>query len=258
MTRKTVAALGILVILLVSVFGTVGAQSGTDPDETPTVVPTTETEPTSTKFFTHPVVKLLSAYFDQDTEEEEVEPEEPTDPTVTETPDPANPDDTETGEEENESGLGPIGEEIAAYHEEGMGFGVLVKVYAMVKASEKACAAENEAGAPAEGEPTEGEPAEETCTPLTADELVTALKDGKGMGALFKEYGKPALLGVGHVKQELKKQQEAQQDGEQLTGEEEETEDEAVKGGKPDKEEKEKPGKLPKEQKEKKDKGPKK
>ena len=26
------------------------------------------------------------------------------------------------------------------------------------------------------------------------------------MGQLFKEYGKPAMLGVGHVKQELKKQ----------------------------------------------------
>jgi hypothetical protein len=39
---------------------------------------------------------------------------------------------------------------------------------------------------------------------VTVDELVTAVKGGTGMGTLFKQYGKPALLGVGHVKKALK------------------------------------------------------
>jgi len=195
MKKKTFTAIGIMVILLVSLFGTAGAQTGTNPEETPTETPITEA---GANFFVHPVVRLLSAYFDQDVEEEET-PLDPNDPTVVQTPAP-------TGTEEAPvSGLGPIGEEIAAYHEQGMGFGVLVKIYAIAKASEEACLAETPAEPPVDPPTEEGTPIVETCVPVTAAELVEAFNGGSGMGALFKEYGKPALLGVGHVKQELKK-----------------------------------------------------
>jgi len=197
MPRKALSIFGTLIIMLAMIFGTVGAQ-GETPEETPTVTPT-PTVQSGSQFFTHPIVRLLSEYFDRETEEET-----PTDPTETEEPtdtDPAEPTDpsvTPTPEDGTDSGLGPIGEEIAAYHEDGLGFGVLVKIYAMVQASQEACPA-----APVDGDaPAEGE---EACTPLTADEMVTAFQSGTGMGLLFKEYGKPALLGVGHVKQELKK-----------------------------------------------------
>jgi hypothetical protein len=72
-----------------------------------------------------------------------------------------------------------VGGQIQAYHDDGMGFGVLTKLYAMAQES---------------GQPV--------------DTLVTAFKSGMGMGQLFKENGKPSLLGVGHVRKELKDQQD--------------------------------------------------
>lgn len=85
-----------------------------------------------------------------------------------------------------------VGDEIAAYHEEGMGFGVLVKLYAMAAESQEACML---AGG-----------TEDVCG-VTVDELVTLRQEGVGMGQLFKIYGKPSLLGIGHVKQELREDQ---------------------------------------------------
>jgi hypothetical protein len=224
MQRKMIAALVVLLVMLIALVGTAAAQSEVDPTATPTLVPTitetpevTETatevstlapteiptlDPTITatpvvkpgaKFFTHPIVKLLSAYFDQ--QDAAVTPDEPIDPSVTPSPEPTGTVD------ENDSGLGPIGEAIAAYHEQGMGFGVLVKIFAMVKASEDACAA----AAPA------GDLTADACTPLLADDLVGAVQGGTGMGQLFKEYGKPALLGVGHVRHALKEQDQEQE-----------------------------------------------
>jgi hypothetical protein len=70
-----------------------------------------------------------------------------------------------------------VGGEIAAYHDDGMGFGVLVKLYAIAGASESG---------------------------VSVEDLVGMFKDGMGMGQLFKEYGKPGLLGVGHVRKALK------------------------------------------------------
>jgi hypothetical protein len=77
------------------------------------------------------------------------------------------------------------GDEIAAYHEDGIGFGVLVKIYAMAAELHAAC---------------EGE--EEPCG-ATVEELVAAFQSGMGIGELYQEYGKPELVGVGHVRQEL-------------------------------------------------------
>ncbi len=235
MTRKVFAITGILVLLLVSLFTSVAAQSGTDPEAAPTVSPTddlTKAAPLAgTKFFTHPVVQILSAYFDRE-KQETVVPTDPNTPSGTETPVPT--EEVET----SELGLGPVGEQIAAYHEAGMGFGVLVKIYAMAEASEAACAAMPAEGATPEGAVQEGTPAETECVPVTAEELVTAFNSGTGMGALFKEYGKPALLGVGHVKHALKNQD--QQTTETLESSDESTQSvdaqTDTKGKKPDKE----------------------
>jgi hypothetical protein len=91
------------------------------------------------------------------------------------------------------------GDEIAQYHDDGFGFGVIVKVYGMALASQESCATEEvttEEVAPAD----EGTPAEETSCGLNVADLFQALKDGTSVGQLFKLYGKPALLGVGHVR----------------------------------------------------------
>lgn len=58
------------------------------------------------------------------------------------------------------------------YHDEGIGFGVLVKLYAI--------AAEND--------------------DVDADELVEAYLDGMTLREMYEEYGKPAVRGVGHVR----------------------------------------------------------
>lgn len=76
------------------------------------------------------------------------------------------------------------GDEIAAYHEDGLGFGVLVKLYAIAAASQEACGDEEST---------------EPCG-VTVEELVAAFQSGVGLGDLFKEYGRPSILGVGHVR----------------------------------------------------------
>ncbi len=75
------------------------------------------------------------------------------------------------------------GDEIAAYHDEGIGFGVLVKLYTMA----------------AESLEEECDDPEEACG-VTVEELVEAFQSGVGMGELFKDYGKPSNLGVGHIR----------------------------------------------------------
>ncbi|MDH5507707.1 MAG: hypothetical protein OEZ02_10850 [Anaerolineae bacterium] len=105
------------------------------------------------------------------------------------------------------------GDDIAAYHDSGIGFGVLVKIYAIAEESQEACAAEAEAAA-AEGEttdggttegetPTEEPPVEEEPCGVTVEELMALYEGGMSMGEMFKEYGKPSMLGVGHVMQAL-------------------------------------------------------
>ena len=198
--RKTLSAWGIILLMLVLIVGTVGAQSGDDPNATPTTVPTSE--PAEPTLYTHPIVQILGAYFGRTTR-----PMLPT-PTPTETPtvDPSAPPTEEPSETPTEvpTPLPPLGpddfaEQIAMYHDQGIGFGVLVKLYAMAEDSVQACLDQ-----PVPTEPVD--PAEPACVPLTVDELVGEFQGGAGMGQLFKEYGKPALLGVGHVKKALRDQ----------------------------------------------------
>lgn len=73
-------------------------------------------------------------------------------------------------------------DQIAALHSQGMGFGVLVKLFALAKASEGA---------------------------VTVEQLVAEFNAGTGIGELFKTYGKPTTIGIGHVRQELKNSQTA-------------------------------------------------
>jgi hypothetical protein len=89
--------------------------------------------------------------------------------------------DWELGED---GGVVQPGDEIAAYHEDGLGFGVLVKLYAMAAASQEAC---------------DDEESTDPCG-VTVEELVEAFQSGTGMGDLFKEYVRPSVRGVGHVR----------------------------------------------------------
>ena len=72
---------------------------------------------------------------------------------------------------DGEGNVVQVGEEIAAYHEEGIGFGVLVKLYAMAAA----------------------------LPDVTVDDLVAAFQSGMGLGEMFHEYGRPSAMGVGHA-----------------------------------------------------------
>ncbi len=213
MLRKTLATSAILIVMLVSLIGSAAADSVTGATETP--VPEATTQPVETTYFTHPIVQVLSAYFGRSTPvvatPEVTETAEPTETATSteETPEVIATDPTETATPESEMPApedGPdIAEQIAAYHDAGMGFGVLVKLYAMEEASQQACAIANSTEVSAEGDGSDA-----VCTPITVDELVTEFQSGSGMGTLFKEYGKPALLGVGHVKQALKNQSQEQ------------------------------------------------
>jgi hypothetical protein len=87
-------------------------------------------------------------------------------------------------EVDEDGGVVQPGDEIAAYHDDGLGFGVLVKLYAMAAASQEDCDDE---------EPTE------PCG-VTVEDLVEAFQSGTGMGDLFKEYVRPSIRGVGHVR----------------------------------------------------------
>ncbi len=83
-------------------------------------------------------------------------------------------------------GQPPLSDQIAALHADGMGFGVMVKFYAIAAESKAFCEGQTD------------------CTPVTVEELISAFKSGAGIGALFKEHGKPATVGVGQLKNDNK------------------------------------------------------
>lgn len=104
-----------------------------------------------------------------------------------------------------------VGDQVAAYHEDGLGFGELTKFYAIAEESQEACEAEADAEEgtdessddPAEDPPAEDPPEEEELCGITVEELVEMYLDGMSMGDIFAEFGKPAMLGVGHIRQAL-------------------------------------------------------
>jgi len=100
--------------------------------------------------------------------------------------------------QEGEDGTASVvdaGDRIADLHEDGLGFGVIVKFFAMAAESQEACADEEPSG-------------DEPCS-VTVDELVEAFQSGMGMGQLFQEFGRPSMLGVGHVRKALNGETEA-------------------------------------------------
>jgi hypothetical protein len=86
---------------------------------------------------------------------------------------------------------------IAELHEDGLGFGVIVKLYAMAAASQADCEAELP-DTEDEADDDEADDDEPEACGVSVDELVEEFQDGMGLGQLFKLYGKPSLLGVGH------------------------------------------------------------
>jgi hypothetical protein len=89
------------------------------------------------------------------------------------------------------------GDQIAYYHDQGIGFGVLVKLYAMAEHFDYECRTGNNPDA---------------CE-ISLEDLIQSFQEGTGLGEMFKVYGKPELLGVGHVRK-------AMNDHEDMTGEE--------------------------------------
>lgn len=77
-----------------------------------------------------------------------------------------------------------VGDDIAAWHEDGLGFGVLVKLLSIAAESRRACQAGDTGGA---------------CD-VTAQSLIDAFRSGTGLGELFQQYGRPSILGVGQVR----------------------------------------------------------
>jgi hypothetical protein len=109
----------------------------------------------------------------------------------------------ELGEGEDGPVVLDAGDKVAELHEDGLGFGVIVKLFAMAAESQEACAddgADDDAG---DAAAAEGDDEDEPCG-VTVDELAEAFQGGTGMGQLFQEYGRPAMLGVGHVRQALR------------------------------------------------------
>jgi hypothetical protein len=99
---------------------------------------------------------------------------------------------TLTSDDSGQALYSGVGDEIAALHDDGMGFGVIVKLYAMAGQAEQACSAMTDGTTLEVG-------ALDPCA-VTVQSLVDEFNSGTGMGQLFKEYGKPAYLGVGHVR----------------------------------------------------------
>jgi hypothetical protein len=230
--KKTLSVCVTLLALLFSVFGTAAAHVDNSQQfqsitaGTPTVQPT-ETG-TGVVNYSQPIVSLLDAFFGSlfgtpvptdtpapiGTPVTSGTPVPGGTPVVTDTPVPGGTpvasetavvDGTPTGitpVPTDEAGL-TVGEQVAGYHADGMGFGVLVKIYSMAAASKAACDSAAGAATTSAGDTTTAT----TCVPVTVDELVTAFKSGKGMGELMKEYGRPSMMGVGQVRKALKNEQ---------------------------------------------------
>jgi hypothetical protein len=171
-------------VLLFATAGVAFAEEESPPCD-PATDPTCTTEPEEGDGWVHPIVALLGAYLDYQQSLQEPEPTcdpatdptcttEPTcdpatDPTCTPPCDPAT-DPTCTVEEPPS-----FEDEIAALHEEGVGFGVLVKLLSLSNKGD-----------------------------ASLSDLVNEWKTGHSFKDLYDEYGNPTKLGVGHVKQELK------------------------------------------------------
>ncbi len=81
------------------------------------------------------------------------------------------------------------GQQITALHDDGIGFGVLVKFFSLAQKSMEGC--------------TTASPATPTCG-VTVQQLVDTFRSGTGIGLIFKQFGRPDFMGLGQAKQSLK------------------------------------------------------
>ena len=184
--KKKLFVLGLTLVMLSLIATPAFAQEIGDPVETPPV------EEEASGFLDHPIVQLLadflSDFFNPPAEEEPV----PDDGVVpNEEPPAGEPSRDEGGSPEEELPVEPEPteepvvpeEKIASMHEEDdLGFGEIVKLTEIAKQAQQICV---ETG--------------EFCD-VDLDGLIGEYKDGTGMGALFKKYGKPENTGVGHIR----------------------------------------------------------
>ena len=172
MKRITTVVLAIL--LLIGFTKPVFAEGEPEPTLEPTVEPEEEQEKLN------PVVRWIADFFKDlflvETPQEPVETTTPeTTPETDETPVP-------TEEVPTPQPTLSVEEQIAAYHEDELGFGVLVKLLSIAEAAKAECAATSV-----------------NCD-VTIDTLVEQFKAGVGIGDLEALYGKPDVSGVGQVK----------------------------------------------------------
>ena len=167
MWRKGIIIMALFMILLVTMTGTAAAK-GADRLDVSKLIPIDEpgdNEPVTGNV--HPIVALLAAYFG---------------PLLDNNNAPSGENTLDDG------GQTDIAQEIASYYEDGIGFGVLVKLYSIVTDAQETCG--------------------QDCP--TIEVLVGKFQAGEGLGNLFKEFNKPSLLGVGQVRKALKALEEQQ------------------------------------------------
>ena len=167
----------VAVLMLVTVISPVFADSETDPS----VEPVLEEETSS--FWEHPIVKLLASFFSSLFEPPAVE--EPSEANGDGTEPPAPPEEPSEGNETEPVPVVVPEEVIAGLHEEQeLGFGEITKLLQILAEAKDDCVFNDV-----------------NCD-VTLDGLIDEYKAGAGMGELFQKYGKPELLGVGHVRKE--------------------------------------------------------
>jgi hypothetical protein len=141
-------------------------------------------EEETSSFLNHPIVKLLAGFFSNlfhPAVEEPVVGDDVVLPVVEEPED----SEGEDGEGTVEEPLPVVVSEevVAGLHEDqDLGFGEITKLLQIVVEAQASCTLEGV-----------------NCD-VTLEGLVAEYKAGVGMGELFQKYGKPDLLGVGHVR----------------------------------------------------------
>lgn len=109
-------------------------------------------------------------------------------------------------------------DDIEALHEEGLGFGVIVKLYSLAQMAQEQC---SEKATSQESSQSEVPNGVDPCT-IDVDYLVEQFMTKHiGLGQLYKltELGKPNLLGVGHVRKDAAQTTNGDDDGETGEGE---------------------------------------
>ena len=135
------------------------------------------TEPTQT-YKINPIVKLLAQFFSNLFIPVPTETAVPTEPGSTDVP----PTDVVPTEETTTPVPLTAEEQVAVYHSDGLGFGVLVKLFSIASAAQAQCQLDG------------------TQCDVTIDSLIAQVQSGVGIGQIEKQYGKPEFLGVGHIK----------------------------------------------------------